>query len=208
MPESSTPPSSSGALEWLLFLPQVPAAPSSLRVQVWRRTRAAGAIGLQGGVIALPRATEHEQFLRTLLTDLERQGGSGTIFIAAPLDAAYSEALITRFRDERDQEYAEFSERAREFLGELAKETRSAKFTFAELEENEHDLRRLEGWLQKIQARDYFQGKRAPEAFDALTACREALDGFTRAVYAREGLGDEAIPSTTDAKQLPSDPQR
>jgi ChrB-like protein len=198
---------SSAAQEWLLFLPQLPSSPSSLRVQVWRRTRAAGAVGLQGGVIALPRAAEHEQFLRGLLADLERQGGSGVIFVAAPLDATYSETLIARFRDERDQEYAEFSERAQEFLDELDKESRSTKFTFAELEENEHDLRRLDGWLQKIQARDYFGGNQAEAAVRALARCKEALDVFTHEVYTSEGLSDD---DATKAKDLPhtlADPQ-
>lgn len=199
--------SSPVALEWLLFLPQLPSSPSSLRVQVWRRTRAAGAVGLQGGVIALPRAAEHEQFLRGLLADVERQGGSGAIFIAAPLDATYSETLIARFRDERDQEYAEFSERAQEFLDELDKESRSTKFTFAELEENEHDLRRLEGWLQKIQARDYFGGNQAEAAVRALTRCKEALDVFTHEVYTSEGLSDDATTKAEDSPHPLVDPQ-
>lgn len=199
--------SSPAALEWLLFLPQLPSSPSSLRVQVWRRTRAAGAVGLQGGVIALPRAAEHEQFLRGLLADVERQGGSGAIFIAAPLDATYSETLIARFRDERDQEYAEFSERAQEFLDELDKESRSTKFTFAELEENEHDLRRLEGWLQKIQARDYFGGNQAEAAMRALARCKEALDVFTHEVYTSEGLSDDATTKAEDSPRPLVDPQ-
>lgn len=199
---------SSVAQEWLLFLPQLPSSPSSLRVQVWRRTRAAGAVGLQGGVIALPRAADHEQFLRGLLADVERQGGSGAIFIAAPLDANYSETLIARFRDERDQEYIEFCERAQEFLDELDKESQSAKFTFAELEENEHDLRRLDGWLQKIQARDYFGGNQAEAAVRALTRCNEALDRFTHAVYAREGLGDDSAAQSSDSTPTIADPQR
>lgn len=163
---------------------------------------------MQGGVIALPRAADHEQFLRGLLADVERQGGSGAIFIAAPLDATYSETLIARFCDERDQEYVEFCERAQEFLGELDKESQSAKFTFAELEENEHDLRRLDGWLQKIQARDYFGGSQSEAAVRALARCNEALDRFTRAVYTREGLGDDTAAQADGSTPTTADPQR
>ena len=39
---------------WLVFIPQLPSSPSSLRVLVWRRMRTAGAAALQQGVWVLP----------------------------------------------------------------------------------------------------------------------------------------------------------
>ena len=52
---------------WLVFIPQLPSSPSSLRVLVWRRMRTAGAAALQQGVWVLPQTPEHEQFLREVL---------------------------------------------------------------------------------------------------------------------------------------------
>lgn len=188
------PGSVAQAPTWLILLPQLPASPSSLRVQVWRRTRAAGALGLQTGVIVLPHTPAHERFFQRLLAEIEREGGSGTIFVGAPLDQTLAATIIERFRADRDQEYAEFCERCEELLAELAKESRGEKFTFAELEENEHDLEKLRSWLGKIQARDHFGGHHAEAAQAALAACQRALQRFTHAVYAREGVDvDEGV---------------
>jgi hypothetical protein len=174
--------------EWLLFLPQLPASPSSLRVLVWRRTRAAGALGLQTGAWVLPHTPEQERFLRDLLAEVQRLGGSGSVFVATPLDPGFSQGMVERFRIDRDHEYAEFCERAHALVAELEKESRGEKYTFAELEENEDDLQKLERWLQKIQARDFFGGHQAEAAATAMAACRQALAAFAEIVYQREGL--------------------
>ena len=39
-------------MKWLLFLSQLPANPSRLRVAVWRKLRAEGALGLQKRCLA------------------------------------------------------------------------------------------------------------------------------------------------------------
>ncbi len=175
--------------EWLLFLPQVPASPSSLRVAIWRRMREVGAAGLQNGVWVLPRKPEQEKFLQELLAEVNRQGGSGLLLVALPLNPQDQEEIIERFRSDRDDEYVEFCERCREFVAEIDKETGLQKFTFAELEENEEDLKKLAGWLRKIQGRDFFGGHRAEEAVTALARCRGAFRSFMNSVYAREGFG-------------------
>ena len=132
---------------WLVFIPQLPSSPSSLRVLVWRRMRAAGAAALQQGVWVLPQTPEHEQFLRDVLLEAQQQGGSGILLVATPLDADQAVEVVERFRADRDQEYHEFGVRCRDFLAEIAKETTAHNFTFAALEENEHDLQKLHTWL-------------------------------------------------------------
>lgn len=176
------------AHKWLLFMPQLPSSPSSLRVLVWRRVRAAGATGLQNGVWVFPYTPEHERTVRDLLAEIEPQGGSGVMFVATPLGHGVQESIIERFRADRDQEYTEFCERCHDFLAEIDKETRAENLTFAELEENEQDLHKLEGWLRKIQARDAFRGPKDGEASAALDECRQALLAFANSIYIREGL--------------------
>jgi len=174
--------------EWLLLLPQLPPTPSSLRVQVWRRLRAVGALGIHNGVWVLPRSEDHERFLDHLLAEVRAQGGNGLLFVASPLDAAVPADIVARFQAERAEDYVEFAGRCRDFLAEIAKETGSKNFTFAELEENEQDLHKLAGWLKKIQTRDFFRGEQAEQAERALAGCQQALDVFTQAVYTAAGL--------------------
>jgi hypothetical protein len=195
----------SGAHAWLLFLPQPAAATSSLRVQLWRRMRAAGALAFQRGAWILPHAPEHERFLRERVADVEQHGGSGYIFVAAPLDASVQDAIFAGFAADRSQEYAEFAGRCRDFLEEVNRETRAQHYSFAELEEIEQELHKLARWLRQIRSREFFtdaaEGSR--DATASLMRCRKAFDTFARAVYAREGL-DDADDATVTKNKSPT----
>ncbi len=184
---------------WLVFFPQTPATPSSLRVLVWRRLQQAGAINLQSGAWMLPQTSEQAQALFTLLTEMEQQGGSGFFLEArAPTEAIQAD-LMKRFQEACAKEYQEFGERCQEFLAEVEKETRARKFTFAELEENEQDLLKLTRWLRKIQQRDFFPSSSSREAVAHLAGCRQALEAFTTTVYEQEGL---PAPDREEASQI------
>ena len=173
-------------MEWLLFTSQLPASPSSLRVTVWRRMKAAGAMSLQNGVWLLPRTKGQERAVQELLDYLEHQGAQGQTFAATALTGKVEQGLIAHFKGQRDEEYSELIERCEGLLAELARETKKKKFTFAELEENEDDLQKLESWLKRIKARDLVGGERAAEAARSLDACRKALETFADHVYAQE----------------------
>jgi vacuolar-type H+-ATPase subunit I/STV1 len=174
--------------EWLLFLAQLPATPSSLRVTAWRRLRDVGSTSLQNGVWILPRNPENTIFMERLLSTIKQKGASGQIFVVQGLDQAIHEDIIARFKADREQEYDEFLEQCSAFLGELEKETRHQKFTFAELEENEQNIQRLRKWIAKIQKRDFFKADKSQEALIAYKNCRQRLQNYTRQVYAQEGI--------------------
>jgi hypothetical protein len=183
--------------QWLLFLPQVSASSSRLRVQIWRHLRAAGAISLQNGVWVLPETDTHAAFLRQEMTDIVRQGGTALLFEASPVGVDLPE----RFRVERDREYAEVIERCQALLDELARETEHGKLTFAELEENEQGLQRLTSWLAKIRARDFFGGYQAGEAASMVTRCEDALHAFAQDVYAKEGVLTDGVVETSPSEE-------
>jgi len=174
--------------EWLIFLAQLPATPSSLRVNVWRRLREAGSTSLQNGVWILPCNAEHKIFMERLLAYVKHNQASGQIFMVQGLNQAIHEDIIARFKAERDQEYDEFLEQCEELIAELEKESLQQKFTFAELEENEQNLQRLRKWIAKIQKRDFFKTKKSQEAVTALQNCRLKLQDYTYQVYTREGI--------------------
>ena len=175
-------------MKWLLFTSQLPASPSSLRVMVWRRMKAAGAVSLQNGVWILPHTKEQERIVEDLLSYLHEQGADGQSFSATALSKQVEEDLLQRFRGLRDEEYAELIERCQALLTELEKETKKKKFTFAELEENEDELQKLESWLSRIQTRDLVRGERAAEAVRAMESCKKAFGVFAEHVYAQEQI--------------------
>ena len=61
------------------------------------------------------------------------------------------------------------------FLAEIDKEISRKNFSFAEFEENEVDLNKLESWFKKVQDRDFIGGDQAREAEVWLEKCRETF---------------------------------
>jgi hypothetical protein len=121
---------------------------------------------------------------------ISQQGGS-RIFLANAFDEETEKEILERFLQDRQKEYAEFVEQCADFLAELDKETQREKFSFAEYEENEQDLNKLESWFSKIQQRDFLKGDHAREAAELLDSCRATFQAFTAQVFARENLGDK-----------------
>jgi hypothetical protein len=90
----------------------------------------------------------------------------------------------------------------------LARERAINKYTFAELEENEDDLTKLEAWDAKIRLRDRFGAPLGPAATQALSACRADLEDFATAVYRAADHGSAApLPSgQPDGTELDGEP--
>ena len=174
--------------QWVMLLAQLPAAPSSARVSLWRRLRAAGAGSLLNGAWALPASDGHVALLQQLAETARSQGGHATVFLAEAADGNDA-PILERFRSDRAREYGELDQRCAAFLAEVEKEERLEKFTFAELEEIEDDFQKLATWLAKIEARDFFPGEQRQLARDTLKRCEAARVTFSETVYAREGLG-------------------
>lgn len=57
--------------------------------------------------------------------------------------------MVARFKADRDEQYKEFIGRCADYEAEIAKERRTNKFTYAELDEEEAGLKKLQIWLEK-----------------------------------------------------------
>jgi hypothetical protein len=167
--------------EWFVLVYKLPTEPSRYRASVWRKLRAAGAVYLQNGVAALPADPGGERVMRGVVQEVREYEGNAYL-VRGPL-VGDDEALVKGFDAARDDEYREIVERCRDFHAELAKEREAGKLTFAELEENEEDLTKLEAWFGKIRARDRFGAPLKEEAERAVAACRADLEVFARSVY-------------------------
>lgn len=175
--------------QWLLFCPQLPATPSSPRVMVWRKMRSAGAVGLDNGLWILPYTGAGEGFIADMKAYVEGQGGSSKTFRASAFDDATETEILERFRQDRAMEYFELREQCQDFLAEIEKETKRQNFSFAEYEENEQDLAKLESWYEKVKQRDFLGGEQAEQAAVWLEKCRQSLQVFAAEVFNHEEPG-------------------
>ncbi|MER8039789.1 Chromate resistance protein ChrB [Streptomyces hydrogenans] len=175
---------STSSERWLVLVVKVPAEPSRHRVAVWRELRRIGALSIGQGVWAVPDVPVFADGVARALELTEKAGGQALSLHATgrgPGDAA-------RFRDlfnaARSADWAEFLADCGKFEAEIAKEIRIAKFTLAELEEEEQSLERLRRWHRDLTARDVFGAPEAPEAGARLKTCAAVCEDYAERVFA------------------------
>ena len=171
------------ASPWLLIAYKVPPEPAKRRVALWRRLKGMGGVYLQSGVCLLPKTDDHVRRLKMLENDVAEMGGEAVILETVALDRAQDDKVVARFRADRDEEYRELLDKCVDFEAEVAKEVAAAHFTYAELEENDVDLRKLQGWLEKIRKLDFYDAPMRAEAEARVQACEALLDAYAQQVF-------------------------
>lgn len=183
-----------GGRGWFVLVYKLPAEPTRYRASVWRKLRGAGAVYLQNGVAALPDDPGGERAMRGVVHEIREVGGTAHLLRG---EVVGDEGLLVgAFGAARDDEYAEVLAKCRDFHAELKKERGAEKLTFAELEENEEDLAKLEGWFGKVRARDRFGAPLLGEAEEAVRGCREDLEAFAASVYGAADHGSAGTPGS------------
>src|SRR6478672_10973717 len=168
---------------WLLLTYKVPPEPAAKRVALWRRLKGMGAVYLQNGVCLLPKTDDHARRLKMLENDIAGMGGESVILENVALDRLQQDKVVARFKADRDDAYREFIDKCDDFEAEIAKETATQHFTYNELEENDVELKKLQGWLEKIKKLDFYGGGLAAEAAARLQGCESLLDNYAQRVF-------------------------
>jgi len=160
------PPPTSGA-RWVLFMPSIPAKPASVRVKIWRRLQAIGAVGLRGSLYALPNREECVEVFEWLSRELRELGGQASICEGRFLDETTDDEIERRFIDARSADYAEIATAARQ-LGKQLEAKRLAPERIAQIAEQHGKLVQR---LGEVAAIDFMH-----------VPSREAVEGLLAAV--------------------------
>ena len=171
------------AQPWLLLAYKVPPEPTRGRVGLWRKVKGLGAVYLQSGVCLLPKTDDHVRRLKMIENDIAEMGGEAFILETVALNRAQEQKVVARFKADRDEDYTEFLDKCADFEAEIAKETKAKHFTYAELEENDVDLKKLQGWLEKIKKLDFYGAPLRAEAEERLKACEGLLETYAQPVF-------------------------
>ena len=182
---------------WLILTYKVPPEPTKVRVAIWRRIRGLGAVYLQSGVCILPALGDHGRELRIVQAEIEHAEGEALLFESPSLDSRQEAALIERFKHDRDQDYEEFLDKCQDYKKEIDKEVRADHYTFAELKENDEDLKKMRNWLERIKVLDFYEAPARATAEHELGECEALLDSYAQEVFEREqgARGSQAVPT-------------
>lgn len=165
---------SEDAAEWLLLAYQIPPRAASLRVRVWRRLQAIGAVAVGTSLYALPDRPACREDLEWLLRTIRAGDGDAAIVGGRLLGGLDDTGLRARFEDERNAEYHALARTLRAASGKRG--------TAADLRAALRTARRR---LAEIEARD-FHGADAYPAVSALLRRLESKAGGAAARKPRE----------------------
>src|SRR5689334_2630231 len=154
---------------WLLMIHQLPAKPAYLRVKVWRRLQALGAVTLKNSVYVLPANEQTQEDFEWLLQEITRGGGEAMVCEARLIDGLSDEQLRSLFNAARDADYHALADEARSLA-----DTVSGEITPAARADARVRLARLKANAEQILAIDFF-GANGRESVDGLLAQLESL---------------------------------
>lgn len=170
------------SVKWRVVVFRLSGAPSRARVGVWRELRRLGAVSLGQSAWLLPASSALDEGLHRA-TQLAEAGGGDGLVLDVVGDAGAAPKLERIYNEAREAEWAEFIVECDRYLAEIAKEFAKAKFTAAELDEEEQSLERLRRWYRAIRLRDVLGTEPSADAHRRLRECDVALETYATKVY-------------------------
>ena len=170
---------SSVPTQWLLLVHQVPAKPSYLRVKVWRRLQALGAVTVKNSVYVLPAGERTQEDFEWVLKEVIGGGGEGMICEARLVDGLSDQEVRALFNTARETDYDAVAKSAR-----ALKETLTGDLKAAVRADAKARLTKLKAEATRVSEIDFFGANG-----------RETVDGLlgALAIQLRE---DEAVDTT------------
>ena len=134
----------------LLLLVGLPPTPSSLRVRVWRRLRALGAVPLKRSAYLLPDSADRHEDFQWLAQEIQREGGDATLVRIHQIENMTDDDVLRLFHEPRNADYRQLATRYRQLLQSLDRKSEAAQARAREA------LLRLQKDHQRIRDIDFF----------------------------------------------------
>jgi hypothetical protein len=134
----------------LLLLVGLPPTPSSLRVRVWRRLRALGAVPLKRTAYLLPDSPDRHEDFQWLAQEIQREGGDATLVRVHRIENMTDDDVLRLFHEPRNADYRQLAVRYHQLLQSLDRKSEAAQARAHE------ELLRLQKDHQRIRDIDFF----------------------------------------------------
>lgn len=168
MDDTASHPGTIASAPWLLLIHQLPAKPAYLRVKVWRRLQALGAVTVKNSVYALPAGEQTREDLEWLLKEVVEAGGEALICEARLIGGLSDPEVRAMFDAAREADYDALAKETRDLGEALAGDADAAARADARAK-----LARLKAEAARIAGIDFF-GADGRETVDGLLARLEA----------------------------------
>lgn len=178
------PAQAAPAPAWLVLMVSLPPHPSSLRVRVWRKLRALGAVALKKAVSILPSTAENLEQFQWLSQEVQKDGGEVTLLKVDRIENMSHAEIVRRFQEARSEDYRGLAARYRQIAREL--DRRAPRAVLARRGER---LARLHREAERVREIDFFD---AP-GYEEVTRLRETIEMRLHPAGADGAAGQEAI---------------
>jgi len=108
---------------WLLLIHQLPAKPAYVRVKIWRRLQALGAVTVKNAVYALPANAETREDFAWLAKEIVESEGEAIVCEATFIAGLSDGELRALFDGARDEDYGRIAGEVRELGARLSADT-------------------------------------------------------------------------------------
>jgi hypothetical protein len=162
---------------WLVLIHQLPPKPPYLRVKVWRRLQALGAVPIKNSVYALPNTDEAREHFEWLLREIHADGGDASLCEARLVDGLTDDEVRGLFLRAREADYRSLGTDIRTFARETLP-SRGRALSDEKRTQLEAGIARFRKRLGEIAEIDFFA---APG--------REAAEGLVAGLEERLGAG-------------------
>jgi DNA-binding transcriptional regulator PaaX len=180
-----------GTDSWLMLIYRVPSESSRARVAVWRDVKRLGGLYAQQAVCVLPDRPDLREALDRLRSRIDDLGGSSIFLTLRDVEEEARVKFVDGFRGNSAKEYAEIIEECEtKFVKEIEFERFRENYTFEEAEEIRQDFEKLNRWIERVEARDWFGADGREEAHKKIAACEALLEEFEADVYERQPTDD------------------
>ena len=102
--------------KWLILIHQIPPKPGYLRVKIWRRLQALGAVAIKNSVYVIPRNEQTLEDFQWVLKEIVQAGAEASICAASFVEGLTDDQVEGLFRTARDADYAEITGEAKAVL--------------------------------------------------------------------------------------------
>lgn len=150
--------------KWLLLIHQIPPKPGYLRVKIWRRLQALGAVAIKNSVYAIPRNEQTFEDFQWVLREIVQAGAEASICTASFVEGLTDDQVEDLFRTARNADYGRIADEAQAVLDAAPP---GASMTDEDQSELESALTRLKKRFSVVVNLDFF-GAPGHEAASAL----------------------------------------